>query len=416
MRRAFAASFLLASIIGAGTAQADDCPPGALGVSRTIVVDPTEHPLVGGLQYGETLPLDDKEVVLTFDDGPLPPYTEHILETLASECVKATFFMVGRMANNFPALVRRVHREGHTIGSHSQNHPLSFRRMSVDQAAVEIQEGFASLRAALGDSEAVAPFFRIPGLLRQTPVEQYLAAHEIMTWSLDVVADDWRRIGAQEIARRAVSRLEAHGKGVLLLHDIHKTTALALPIILRELKARGFKIVHVVPALPDRPKTVTKPEQWAAHRTRKQMLWPRVVDVGATEAAGPPLRLPSPQDFGLAYPAGRQVEASLSFSTADPGEAALPPVPLWPEQTHSGPPEAVFLAAPVPHISEYMRIFSTASNAGPESLKFRFVTSSVARAGTPNRPNHQVRQRPIPIRSQAGRHAIIGRPPFGHQL
>ena len=417
MRRAVAASFLLASIIGAGPAQAAECPKGALGVSRTIVVDPRDHPRIGGLQYGETLPLDNKEVVLTFDDGPLPPYTEHILETLASECVKATFFMVGRMANNYPALVRRVYREGHTIADHSQNHPLSFRRMSVDQAAVEIQDGFASLRAALGDPEAVAPFFRIPGLLRQTSVEEYLAEHEIMTWSLDVVADDWRQIGAQEIARRALSRLEAHGKGILLLHDIHRATALALPIILRELKARGFKIVHVVPALPDRPKTVTRPEQWAAHRTRKQMLWPQVVDVGATEAAESPL-LPSPLDFGLAYPPGREAEALLVGGLdrpVGPGEASLPPVPLWPRQTPSGPHDTVFLAAPVPHIFEYMRIFSTARNASAEGPKFKFMVSSVPRAATPNKPNRHVRQRPTPVHGQPNRHAIR-RPLFGHQL
>jgi peptidoglycan-N-acetylglucosamine deacetylase len=157
-----------------GTANAEQCPPDALGVSRTLVVDPNEHPRVGSMQYPETLPLNDHEVVLTFDDGPLPRYTNGVLETLASECVKATFFMVGQMARAYPWMVRRVYDEGHTVANHTQNHPI--RKMSATQAAREIEEGFASLRDAIGDPQAVSPFFRIPGLLRQKSVEQTAAA------------------------------------------------------------------------------------------------------------------------------------------------------------------------------------------------------------------------------------------------
>jgi peptidoglycan/xylan/chitin deacetylase (PgdA/CDA1 family) len=169
--------------IAVGPAAAADCPgnPAALGVSRTIVVDPTEHARLGGLQYRESLPLNDREVVLTFDDGPLPPYTTRILDVLASECVKATFFMVGRMAQAYPHMVQRVASEGHTVANHSQNHPFTFYKMSVDQATREIEDGFTSITTALGDSGSVAPFFRIPGLLRQDSVEQYLASRDVMT-------------------------------------------------------------------------------------------------------------------------------------------------------------------------------------------------------------------------------------------
>src|SRR5438445_7948975 len=246
MRSTVASYILLASTIGAtaigiGAASAADCPPGALGVSRTIVVDPMEHVRVGSMQYTESLPLKDREVVLTFDDGPLPPYTSRILDTLASECVKATFFMVGRMVRGYPSVVRRIYNEGHTVANHSLSHPFTFHKMSVDQASYEIEGGFDALRTALGDPKAVAPFFRIPGLLRQNSVEQYLAAHNDMTWSVDFLADDWTHISAAEVARRAINRMEARGKGILLLHDIQPATALAFPEILRELKARGFK-------------------------------------------------------------------------------------------------------------------------------------------------------------------------------
>ncbi len=258
-------------------ALAAECPgnPDALGTSRVITLDPAEHARIGAMQYHESLPLEDKEVVLTFDDGPLPPYTNRVLETLAAECVKATFFMVGRQARAFPDMVRRVYNEGHTVASHSQTHPRIFTRLPMAAAENEIDQGRASVAAALGDERAAAPFFRFPGLGRSDAIEEYLAAHGLMTWSADFLADDWRHITAQQVLARALDRLERRGKGVLLLHDIQPRTALALPVLLKTLKARGYRIVHVVPAGPDRPKTVAPPEAWAARHTP---LWPRVLE------------------------------------------------------------------------------------------------------------------------------------------
>jgi peptidoglycan/xylan/chitin deacetylase (PgdA/CDA1 family) len=252
--------------LASGSAIAAECPEhlDAIGTSRTLVVDPTEHPLIGAFNYREALPLEDHEVVLTFDDGP-SPYTGHVLDILASECVKATFFMVGQMARAYPDLVKRVYAEGHAIGTHSESHPFTFARMAVEKAAREIEDGFESVRAALGDPKGVSDFFRIPGLLRQVSVEAHLTAHGYQTWSVDLVADDWRHINDKEIVRRAMSRIEARGKGVLLLHDIHKLTALAIPQLLTELKARGYKIVHVVEANAELPKTASLPEKWIAH-------------------------------------------------------------------------------------------------------------------------------------------------------
>src|SRR5262245_4232967 len=146
MQRVVAFAGALAILAFASPVVAEQCPgnPAALGTSRTIVVDPSEHPLLGGVQYRESLPLNDKEVVLTFDDGPLQPYTTRVLDALAAECVKATFFMVGRMARGYPHLVKRAAAEGHTIANHSQNHPFTFHKMTVDQFSREIEEGFNS--------------------------------------------------------------------------------------------------------------------------------------------------------------------------------------------------------------------------------------------------------------------------------
>jgi len=258
---------VLGWLAAVGAANAGECPgnPEALGVSRTIVVDPTQHAQIGSLQYSESLPLADHEVVLTFDDGPLPPYTSRVLDILAADCIKATFFMVGRQVDRYSQLVQRAYDEGHTIANHSQNHPLTFNRMAVEQAAGEIEGGFATLRAALGDRGAVAPFFRIPGLLRHSAIEDYLKSSEVMTWSVDFLADDWKHLQPQVLVRRALARIEAKGRGILLLHDIQRATAVALPDLLRQLKSRGYRIVHVVPATAERPATETTPEQWVLH-------------------------------------------------------------------------------------------------------------------------------------------------------
>jgi peptidoglycan-N-acetylglucosamine deacetylase len=373
MRSTVAAYILLASVVGVGTVDASlaaECPPGALGVSRTIVVDPMEHARVGSMQYPESLPLNDHEVVLTFDDGPLPPYTTRILDTLASECVKATFFMVGRMVRGYPSIVRRAYNEGHTIANHSQNHPFTFHKMTVDHASVEIEDGFNSLRTALGDPKAVAPFFRIPGLLRQAPVEQYLAAHGDMTWSVDFLADDWTHINAKEVAKRAISRIEARGKGILLLHDIQPATALAFPEILAELKARGFKIVHVVPATADRPKTVAEPEQWVARRTPEQKIWPRTLVVGLEEPE-PVLNAPAPANFGIEHFGGPDIRVALAQTferqIVRDGEPPLPAVTPWPRPVaYAIAPEAQVLPIPGAYNFRYARPFRIGH---PDKLK-----------------------------------------------
>lgn len=225
------------------------------------MVDPAEHPRVGTAQYHETLPLDDHEVVLTFDDGPLPPYTTRILDTLAANCVKATFFIIGRMANSNPNLVRRAYTEGHTIGTHTESHPLNMAALPIEHAEREIQDGIASVTKAL-EGPAPAPFFRIPGLARSEAIERYLASRAIMVWSADVIPGDWTPISAERVVERSLDGLRRSGRGILLLHDIHERTAEALPTLLVKLKSAGFHIVHVVPAGPEQPKTATLPEQW----------------------------------------------------------------------------------------------------------------------------------------------------------
>ncbi len=291
----------LLGCIAAQSAPAADCPghPDAIGTSRTLVVDPREHPRIGTMQYPETLPLRDHEVVLSFDDGPLPRNSNQILDILASQCVKANFFVIGQMARAYPEGVRKLRDAGHTIGTHTQDHPLTMNKMPIDRAKQEIDDGIASVKAALGDDPAaLGPFFRIPGLLRAEAVEDYLASQGIQIWSADFPADDWRHISASRVYDLAMERIEAKGRGILLLHDIQARTVAALPRILHELKARGYHIVHVVAASPGRPATPTEPQQWLLHPPSETVAishWPKIPNFVFADAGTLPV--PARSDF-----------------------------------------------------------------------------------------------------------------------
>jgi peptidoglycan/xylan/chitin deacetylase (PgdA/CDA1 family) len=276
---------------------AEDCPghPDALGTSRTLVVDPREHPLIGTMQYRETLPLRDHEVVLTFDDGPLPRNSDQILAILAAQCIKATFFEIGQQARAFPEGVRKLRDAGHTIGTHSWDHPLTMNKMPIERVKAEVDDGIASVKAALGPDadQSLAPFFRIPGLMRAETVEDYLKSQGIQAWSADFPADDWRHISSQRVYDLAIQRIEAKGKGILLLHDIQARTVAALPRILATLKERGYHIVHVVPATADRPATPTEPQEWLLHPNSENVAtthWPKVPNFAANDSD----QLPAP--------------------------------------------------------------------------------------------------------------------------
>jgi peptidoglycan-N-acetylglucosamine deacetylase len=255
MRNAIALFIIFVCGIAAAAtmARAEECPnnPNALGTSRVLAIDPSQFPKVGAMDHALALPLADKEVVLTFDDGPVPRYSNQVLDALAAQCVKATFFLVGEMAREYPATVRRIFADGHTIGTHSEDHPPRFGKLSRDLVEWEIDKGIIDVGVALGDHRQLAPFFRVPGLAHSDIIDDELAARHLVSFSSDTVADDWHRISSKRIIALAMSRLEARGKGILLLHDIHRATASALPDLLKDLKQKGFHVVHVVPSSID---------------------------------------------------------------------------------------------------------------------------------------------------------------------
>ena len=335
---ALAAAIGATATLAALPARAEDCPgnPDAIGTSRTIAIDFSQYQRLGTFNYAETLPLADHEVVLTFDDGPIPPHTTNVLNTLSAQCVKALFFLVGEMAHAYPDVVRRIRDEGHTIGTHSQDHPLRFDRISDAKAQWEIDQGIENVSTALGDGVGLSPFFRIPGFGRTDTVERELAARSLVVFSTDVDADDWHRIGPAQVVALAMKRLEAKGKGMLLLHDIHPRTAAALPILLKELKEHGFHIVQVVPAAGAATAVAARSsfavawsmtDQEAMDNASRKPDWPEARDDEISEAAALPV--PDEGAFDPQFAPGKVVRTAV----ADPAsiEAGIGSTP-WPYQ------------------------------------------------------------------------------------
>jgi peptidoglycan/xylan/chitin deacetylase (PgdA/CDA1 family) len=233
---------------------ATPCPgqPDTLGTARILAVDPATTAPVGRKSFPRTLPLAPKEVVLTFDDGPWPATTAAVLEALKRECVLATFFLVGRMAADHPALARRILAEGHTIGHHTNVHPL-LNLMMPAAAEAEIDRGFRAVDTALyghGGAKPRTPFFRFPGFASTPALLDHLKQRGVAVFGTDFWASDWNPMTPDQQLRLVLERLEAAGGGIVLFHDTKTQTAAMIPAFLRALKRGGYSVVHIVPAQP----------------------------------------------------------------------------------------------------------------------------------------------------------------------
>jgi peptidoglycan/xylan/chitin deacetylase (PgdA/CDA1 family) len=247
LRRAVPVTLLLIAAY-ASTAQAASCPgnPGALGVSRVLTLDP--HGVrVGTKSFPQTLALGPHEVVLTFDDGPNPGTTPKVLAALAHECVKATFFLIGRNAQAHPGLVRRIAAAGHTIGHHSMTHPMTLARISYPAAVKDIDRGISAVEKAAGPHVA-APFFRFPGFESTPALLSYLDRKGYAVFGADLWASDWNPMTPEVELALVMKRLNHAGRGIILLHDPRGQTARMIPAFLAALKAGGWKVVQLIPA------------------------------------------------------------------------------------------------------------------------------------------------------------------------
>src|SRR5215208_4655868 len=224
--------------------------PNALGVSRVVEIDTTGGPGFGWEHFKIHDFLRDREVVLTFDDGPWQGNTPAVLKALADHCVRATFFPIGKHATYYPEILKQVAAAGHTIGSHTWSHvDLSKKQyQEVEKAKEEIEKGISAIRLALG--APAAPFFRFPSLKHPPEMVTYLGQRNIAIFSTDMDSFDFTMRKPEQVIKSVMTKLQKHGKGIALMHDFQQVTAAALPELLNQLKANGYKIVHMKPKDP----------------------------------------------------------------------------------------------------------------------------------------------------------------------
>jgi len=217
--------------------------PNALGVARTVEIDTTGGPGFGFEHFKELDFLRDKEVVLTFDDGPWPVNTPSVLKTLENECTTGIFFPIGKHATYEPELLKKVYAAGHTIGSHTWSHAnLNNKKLREDQRKEEIEKGLSAIKWALGGIPP-APFFRFPALQHPPEMVTYLGNRNIATFSCDLDSFDFKASKPQTVIDNVMRKLDKLGKGIILMHDFQKHTAEALPDLLKRLKDGGYKVV-----------------------------------------------------------------------------------------------------------------------------------------------------------------------------
>ncbi|HJZ42500.1 MAG TPA: polysaccharide deacetylase family protein [Hyphomicrobiaceae bacterium] len=230
-----------------GPAPGSCANPNGLGLARTVEVDTTGGPGFGFEQYKAHDFLLLKEVVLTFDDGPWPNNTRAVLAALAEHCVKATFFPIGKHALWHPEILKEVAAAGHSIGGHTWSH-ADLGKMKGDKATEEIEKGFSAIKIALGS--APSPFFRFPYLKDPKEELDYLGTRNIAIFSHDLDSFDFKMRKPEDVVKSVMTKLEKKGKGIILLHDFQQATAKAVPELLNQLKASGYKVVHMKAKTP----------------------------------------------------------------------------------------------------------------------------------------------------------------------
>jgi peptidoglycan/xylan/chitin deacetylase (PgdA/CDA1 family) len=226
--------------------------PDGLGISRVVEIDATGGPAFGTEHFKQYDFLRDKEVVLTFDDGPWPENTPMVLKALQDNCIKATFFEIGEHATWRPDLTKQLVAAGMTVGSHTWSHKDLAKNpyaKDIEQAEQEIEMGVSAVRMAAA-AGPIAPFFRFPDLQQPPELMTYLGTRDIATFSTDIDTFDFKLHKPEDVVKSAMTKLAKNGKGIILMHDFQRATAEAMPELLRELKAGGYKIVHMVPKEP----------------------------------------------------------------------------------------------------------------------------------------------------------------------
>jgi peptidoglycan/xylan/chitin deacetylase (PgdA/CDA1 family) len=185
-------------------------------------------------------------IALTFDDGPHPTLTPQLLDILNAHQAKATFYVVGKQVDNFPQIAQRIAREGHEIGNHTHSHK-DLRKLGTNEINAEISKAESSINKAAGvRTYSIRPPY---GALNKRVISALPpSSHPIVLWTVDPL--DWKKPGAQEVARRLLGG--ARPGAILLCHDIHRDTIEAMRSVVPDLLDQGYKLVTVSEILSKR--------------------------------------------------------------------------------------------------------------------------------------------------------------------
>jgi peptidoglycan/xylan/chitin deacetylase (PgdA/CDA1 family) len=216
-------------------------------------------------------------LVLLFAPEAVVGNTPAVLKTLTDECLKATFFEIGKHATWHPEITKQVIEAGMTVGTHTWSHKDLARNpyaKDIEQAKQEIEMGISAVHMAAAGGK-VAPFFRFPDLQHPPQLMSYLAERNIAVFSTDIDSRDFKLHKPEEVIKSVMGQLEKHGKGIILMHDFHRNTAEALPELIRQLKAGGFKVVHMVPkgevtTVPKYDEMVRQQDKLSPNNTRPE--------------------------------------------------------------------------------------------------------------------------------------------------
>ncbi len=241
----------LQTIVTSGTPGVETVRYGAISgqvASRRVTREPIMKLVVRTRPSGG----GSKVIALTFDDGPWPGTTAAIVKILKENQVTATFFEIGRSARAHPELSRIVAAAGMALGNHSESHPDRFNRLSAAQVASQITAGENDITAASGQRPA---YFRPPGGNVSPAMYPVLAGLRMQWVQWDVDPGDWKRPATETIVNRVLTG--AWDGAVVLMHDgggDRSHTIEALPIIIRALKAQGYRFVKLdaLKSLPHR--------------------------------------------------------------------------------------------------------------------------------------------------------------------
>jgi len=246
--------FCFFASVGIATAQADDAAAPPTGEKAK-----TAAPAEAGITF-DWVHVDGPYIAMTFDDGPSAKLTPKLLDLLAAHHVKATFFLIGQNVAENPEIVAREAREGHEVANHSWSHP-SLAKMSDGGVRDQLRKTDEVIRSASGNGPTLLrpPYGSITR--RQKKWINQESGYKSVLWDVDPL--DRRRPGSHVVCNRIVKITRAGS--IVLAHDIHPGTIEAMPCVLNQLEAKGFKFVTVSELismetpLPPKPSPSPKP-------------------------------------------------------------------------------------------------------------------------------------------------------------